>query len=351
MKHITSGILIFLLISLAACLIKPPEPAPIPWTKLSDYSNNTNIRLLHATSTELYILSDDEFARLNLDNELVEKRKLELPFDFQGRSAISDHSFHQLIFNDSLKLEINFHLTKNQDQIYKIKIEDYKESGDAAFLTEGEQRNTTTYNDDGAQFAIPFIQIPNSHYTLFLFDINLNATNTAFESIELAKRINIEDFPAAAGNLNSLKYIDGFYYMTSLHGAIRINSATGDYEKIFTDWILDVFKYEGSIYATGFDNRLYISQNNGLSFESVDLGENPPKMQLIEVINKEITSQQAIGFPFNIIDSEFTASNPLLLNEDFPEDFSAYQDLEYFNGNYYLPVFKELYYGPSLEKE
>ena len=348
MRRISLSILIFSMFSLAACLIKPPDPVPEPWTKLEGYQNNTNIRILHATPTELYILSDDEFARIDLNNELVEKRRFELPFDFPGRSAVSDHSFYQMILNDSLRLEINFHLTKNPDPIYKIKIEDFQEPDDAAFLAEGEQRNTAAFNDDGTKFIIPIIQLPGSYYAFFLFDIKLNASKTEFDIIELAARINIDDFPATSGNLNSVKFIDGFFYATSLHGAIRIDPSTGTYEKIFSGWMLDVFKYDNKIYASGFGNALHVSEDNGQSFEQLDLGETPPQLQIIDVINEEIVSQQAIGFPFSLIDSEFQTSKQILLNEGFSQDFSAYQDIEYFNGKYYLPVFKELYFGSEL---
>lgn len=349
MVRISTRILCLLVLcTLAACLIKPPEEVPEPWTKLEDYQNNTNIRVLRATPTELYILSDDEFARLNMDNELVEKRRFELPFAFSGRSALSDDSFYQLIRNDSLRLEINFHLTKNPDPLYKIKIENFLATGDAGFLEEGEARNTGAYNDSGSQFIIPVIQVPDSYYAFFLFDINLNASRTEFESVDLARRINV-DLPAYSGNLNNVRFIDGFFYATSLDGAVRINPNDGTYEKIFEGWMLDIFKFDNKIYATGFGNMLYVSENNGLSFDLVDLSNNQPfQIEMIEIENDEILSQQAIGFPFSVIESDFSDGKELKLNEDFPLDFSAYQDIEYFNGKYYLPVFKELYYGDEL---
>ncbi len=341
--------LFFMIATLAACLIKPPDPAPEPWTKLEDYQNNTNIRVLYATPNELYILSDDEFARLNLDNELVEKRRFELPFAFSGRSAVSDHTFYQLIRNDSLRLEVNFHLTKNPDPIYRIKIEDFLQAGDAGFLEEREARNTGAYNDSGTQFIIPVIQVPDSYYAFFLFDIKLNLTNTAFESVELATRINV-DLPAFSGNLNNVRYVDGFFYATSLDGAVRINPNTGTYQKIFEGWMLDVFKFDGKIYATGFGNILYVSENNGQSFDLVDLSDVGQAFQLemVEIENEQILSQQAIGFPFSLIESDFSKGSELQLNEDFTSDFSAYQDIEYFNGKYYLTVFKELYHAEAL---
>lgn len=351
MRPILRTFLIIFIFSVTACLIKPPKPLPEPWTKLEGYVNNTNIRVLHATPNELYILSDNEFARLGLNGAFVEKRTFELPVDFTGRPGVSDHSFYQMILNDSLKAEINFRLTKSPDPVYKIKIDDFKQPGDAAFLPEGEQRNTAAYNDAGTQFIVPVIQIPDAYYAFLLFDIDLNLTNTAFEEVALAARINVEDFQANSGNLNSVRYIDGFFYATSLYGAIRINPATGTYEKIFTEWMLDVFKYDNKIYATGYGNILYVSEDNGQNFVQVDLGGSVPQLQITEVINGEIISQQAIGFPYNLINAEFTSSKRVALNEDFTEDFSAYQDMTYFSGNYYLSVFKELYFGPEIITE
>ncbi len=345
-------LLLFTIITSAACLIKPPEPVPEPWNQLEDYLNNTNIRLLHASPTELYILSDDEFARINLDNELVEKRRFELPFAFSGRPALSDDSFYQLIRNDSLKLELNFHLTKNPDALYKIKIEDYMQSGDSGFLEEGLARNTGTYNSTGTQFIIPVIQVPDSYYAFFLFDINLNGAKTEIISIDLAARINV-DLPAYAGNLNNVKFIDGNFYATSLDGAVRINPSTGSYVKIFEEWMLDFFKHEDKIFATGFGNQLFVSSDNGQTFESVDLSDinQPYQLEMIELENELLLSQQAVGFPFSLIEPDFSSGKRILLNSDFTEDFSAYQDIEYFNGRYYLPVFKELYYTSELLTE
>lgn len=342
--------LLLALLSSAACLIKPPAPVPEPWMTLEGYTNNTNIRVLHATPSELYILSDDEFARLDVNNELVEKRRFELPFSFSGRSALSDDSFYQLIRNDSLRLELNFHLTKNPDPIERVKIENFIEPGDSGFLEEDKARNTGTYNADGTQFIIPVIQVPDSYYAFFLFDIRLNATKTAFESIDLAARINV-DLPAYSDNLNNVKFIDGFFYATSLDGAVRIDPSNGSYVKIFDAWMLDVFKFENKIYATGFGNALYVSEDNGLNFESIDLSDvqTPYQLEMIEIVNEQILSQQAIGFPFSLIESDFSSGKAITLNSDFTQDFSAYQDIEYFNGNYYLPVFKELFFGPELQ--
>ncbi len=343
-------LLLLTIVTTAACLIKPPEPIPEPFTKLEDYVNNTNIRVLHATPNELYILSDDEFARLDLNNELVEKRRLEIPFEFSARSAVSDHNFYQLILNDSLDLEINFHLTKNPDEVEKIKLKNLMQAGDSGFIKEGNNRNIGAFNDNGTQFLIPVIRVPGSYYSFFLFDINLNGTNTNFQSVELAHRIDIDGIPASAGNLNSVKYIDGFFYATSLFGAVRINPTNGSYTQIFDDWMLDFFKYDDKLYATGFGNALYVSNDNGLNFTVVDLSnvDTPFPIEMIQIVNDKILSQQAIGFPFSIIDTDFESGKLLLLNSDFTQDFSAYQDIEYFNGKYYLPVFKELYTSPDL---
>jgi hypothetical protein len=351
MKLITYTFCLLVALSFTTCLIKPPEPEPVPWARLEGYNNNTNVRVLHTTANELYILSDDEFTRLNQNNEFVEKRNIGLPFDFTGRPGISDHSFYQITLNDSSKIEINFRLTKNASQLLKIKIDNFKESGDAAFLSEGEGKNTAAYNIDGTQFIIPVIQIPDSYYAFFLFNINLNPSKTEFEEIELVSRINITDFPANTGNLNTVRYIDGFFYATSLHGAIRINPSTGTYQKIFTDWMIDIFKLEDKIYATGFGNTLFVSEDNGQNFVPLDLGEAPPQMHVIDILQNKIFSQQAIGFPFNLVDANFTTSKRITLNEDFPQDFSAYQDIAYFNDNFYLSIFEKLYFGPEIITE
>lgn len=351
MNPVCYGFFILILLSFSACLIKPPEPEPDPWTKLENYISQSNIRVLHATPDELYILSDDEFARLNKNNEFIEKRSFSLPLDFTGRSSISNHTFYQIILSDSSAMEINFQLTKTPGPRYTIKIDDYISSGDAALLPDGKDRNISTYNDDGTQFIIPVIQIPDSYYAFFLFDVKLNLANNNFEEISLAARINVSDFPANSGNLNSVIFIDGYYYATSVHGAIRIDPLNNSYEKVSDQWIIDVFKYGDKIYASGFNNLLLVSADNGLNFTALNVSDNPPKFQLIDVENGHIFSQQAIGFPFNLIESDFSRSRKVALNDDIIQDFSAFQDIEYFNGNYYLSVFRELYFSPEISTE
>lgn len=344
-------ILLLILIS-NACLIKPAPAVPDPWTEVEGYLSNTNIRILHTTPQELYILSDGEFARMDQNNQLVEKRALELPSRFYGRPAVSDDTFYQLIRNDSDSLQVNFYLTKNQDPIYSIQLDDFLQAGDTRFRGEDGAKNTGTYSDDGKYFVMPVIQNPSDFYTFLLFEINLDPTKTQFESVEMKHRIDLVDFPADASNLSNVKFIDGYFYATSLDGMIRINPANGNYTMPTAEWVRDVFKYEDKFYASGgFSNILFQSEDNGQSFQQVEVSDQPPAIEMVEIINNNLLSQSNVGFPFNIVDPQLESSKRLLINSDFTENFSAYQDIEYFNGKYYLPVFKQLFISDELVGE
>lgn len=352
MRSIIRYTLFFSILLTASCLIKPAEPEPEPWNQVEDYFSNTNIRVLHATNDQLYILSDDEFARLDQNQTLIEKRRLELPIRFYGRPAVSDHTFYQLIRNDVDSLQLNFYMTRNPEPVHTIQVDDFLLPGDTRFKGEGDARNTGVYNSLGTQFIIPVIQNPLDYYVFLLFDINLDLQNNTILSIDLAHRIDAVDFPADDNNLNNVKFIDGFYYATSLDGAIRINPVDGSYSTVFEDWILDFFKHEGKIYASKFGNELFVSETNGESFSPLNLsGNNPFSIEMVEIVNQQILSQQNVGFPFSIIQPDFSSGDLLRINSDFTQDFSAYQDIEFFNGQYYLPLFKELYVADELISE
>lgn len=350
MRRITALLTLFSVLVISGCLIKPPEVEPEPWTKVEDFLSNTNIRILHTTPNELYILSDAEFARIDANNDLVEKRALELPIRFYGRPAVSDDTFFQMIRNDSDSLQANFYLVEDQNEIYTIQLNDLANPGEFGFRGENEARNGGTYSDDGKQFIVPVIQIPNEYYTFLLFDINLSADKKDFVSIDLKHRIDLEDFPADQDNLQNVKFIDGFFYATSRDGAVRINPNTGNAVKISEEWVFDVFLYENRIYQTlGSGNELLVSNNNGLNFDPVEVGENLLNLFAIEIINENILTQQTIFSPFRIVDPEFTQTQTLRVNEDFGDQlFGAFQDITFFNGKYYLPVFKELYTADEL---
>lgn len=353
MGRITIFLSFIIIVSTTACLIKPAEVEPEPWTKVEDFLSNTNIRILHTTPEELYILADAEFARINSNNELVEKRALELPIRFYGRPAVSDDTFFQMIRNDSDSLQANFYLVQDQNEIYTIQLNDLANPGEFGFRGEDEARNGGTYSSDGKQFIVPVIQIPNEYYTFLLFDINLSGDKKDFISIDLKHRIDLEDFPADQNNLQNVKYINGYFYATSRDGAVRINPNTGSSIQISEEWVFDVFLYENRIHMTlGTGNELLVSNDNGLTYEPVEVGSELFNLFAIEIINDQILTQQTIFSPFRIVDPEFTQTTAMAVNEDFGDQlFGAFQDIAYFGGKYYLPVFKELYTTEELKTE
>jgi hypothetical protein len=350
MRH-TATILTFIsAILLAGCLIKPPEVEPEPWTKVENFLSNTNIRILHTKGDELYVLADAEFARINKNNDLIEKRPLELPIRFYGRPAVSDDVFFQMIRNDSDSLQANFYLVQDQNEIYTIQLNDLVESGEFGFRGENEARNGGTFSDDGSLFIVPVIQIPNEYYTFLLFDLTLSPDKKDFLSIDLKHRIDLEAFPADQNNLQNVKYIKGFFYATSRDGAVRINPQTGNAIKISEEWVFDVFLYDGKVYMTfGSGDQLAVSEDNGLTFESVEIGNEVINLFAIEVVNDQILTQQTIFSPFRMVDPTFNQTKLLDINEDFGDQlFGAFQDITFFNDKYYLPVFKELYTAQEL---
>ena len=347
MRYILFLSLLLIGLIFESCLRPPPEPEPDPWTKVEGLTTINNIRTLYAAPTELYLISNDEFIRLNVQNEAVEKRRLQLPFRYYGRPGLSEHTFFQMIRNGDGEQELDFYLTKNPDPVYRITINSLIGNEDSGLIAESRSRNTAAYNKTGTQLLLPVIQLPESYFVFFLFDINLNNTKTEFESIEVRHRIDVPDLPADTDNLLNVQYINGFYYANTLDGAVRIDPVNGEADKIFDDWLLDFFEYDGKVYGTGFGNVLYESSDNGLNWSLVQQAQ-PVNLEAVDVVNNRVFNQRGTGFPYSLAAADLSKVTPLKQNADFPEDLSAFQDVAHFYGRYYITVFKELYFSCNL---
>lgn len=333
-----------------SCYKIPEEVDKNPWETI-DLTTTTPIRSMFAGSLELMLATDDEFYRINSNNEIVEKRNIGLPFSHFGRPAISEFTTVRLIRSATESQLAEMHLTRNADEVYGFSIGDIPTNGDENFEVEGASRNPGAFNFDGSQFLLPVrvISPDERYYAFFLLDINLNSTKTAFESVEIARRIDVKALPGDPGNLVNIKFVNGNYYATSKSGAFRI-SPSGDGITLFTGWMQDVFEKNGTLYMTGFnDFEFYSSSDNGDTWDRV---LDPTTIKMVETANNEIFYHQAIGFRFKLAAEDLKTGQNVALNEDFPtNDFAAYSNIVHFFGNYYLSVQKEVAFSSVIETE
>ncbi|MEM8909731.1 MAG: hypothetical protein AAGD05_17920, partial [Bacteroidota bacterium] len=79
-----------------SCYQLPENEEDNPWEKL-DLTTLTPIRSMYAGPLELFVATDDEFYRINTNNEVIEKRNITLPFRHFGRPALSEFSLVRLV--------------------------------------------------------------------------------------------------------------------------------------------------------------------------------------------------------------------------------------------------------------
>jgi len=319
----------FILLAFALLIISSCKPDPVvidknPWEEAPNLSLNSTINKLHATNTELLIGTIDNFARMNANNTVTERRELETARNVYGRPVLSDFVFSRVVKNLDYQQELQFHLVKSANQIHRITAEEIGDSSEIILLEEMPNAfNTGAFNKDGSKFlyATRNYNTTSSHYTFFIFDIRIT-------------------------NVRSLK--DNFY-VTTLGGAFRITEE-GEWRQIFSHWIWDVFYYDTDLYTTGFfDNEFFKSSDNGENWIYANTNTNLKK---VEVRGGLVFSQDQLGLPYKLANDDLSDALLIDYNENFFDDEpTAYQAIEFFNGNYYVSVHKRLYFMDEIKLE
>ena len=150
-KHFT--LVFFLIISLASCKKKTVVVTSNPWEEIPNLSLNSTINRLHATTNEMLIGTVDNFARVNLNETVVERRELEVAKGVFGRPILSDNIFARVIKNIDNDRELQFHLVKSINQIHRITDREIADSAEFVIFEELPNAfSTGAFNDDGSQF-------------------------------------------------------------------------------------------------------------------------------------------------------------------------------------------------------
>ena len=155
MRHIATLLGILCVFFFQSCLIKPPAKIPDPWEEVFSDELITPIRNMYNGIAQFYIISDDEFVRIDNNNEVTERRQIQLPSRFFGRPSLSENIFVRTTRLDTAQV-IEFHLTKVADEVEYIRVDDLEQQiGDLlSHLSKG--RYTSAFNNDGTQILIPF---------------------------------------------------------------------------------------------------------------------------------------------------------------------------------------------------
>lgn len=352
-RYLQFLLLLVFFIQSPSCLITPPDPAPVLWMKAFEFETNTPIRNMHATATELLVISDDELIRLGPDNELKERRILPVPFEFYSWPVLSDNTFARVIRTEAQGgpvLELNINAVPGE--VLSIPFEILKDNNDEVFApaSKNSAQYTLAYNDEGTQLLLPVVNFEGNAYVFFLIDIELDFSKTKFINVQKTRRIDIPEIPGSVTDrVNNIVYENGNYYVVSLDGTFRI-SPDGTYQKVIPTWLYDVFEKNDTLYATGRGLDFYTSTSNGVSWVERD---STSDLKFVDVIGDKILSQNFPWALYTMADEDLEEVRPLVLNESFPDEVTsnAYAKLLYFYNSHYLIVQKELYFSCGLRTE
>ncbi|MEK7254771.1 MAG: hypothetical protein AAB316_08505, partial [Bacteroidota bacterium] len=294
------------------------------------------------TPYELYAISENQFHRFNGDNELLEKRVLDLSHGPKGIPAMSDNAFARMTTNQDDNYVLEFHLARNPAQIVKFVIDTLDlASGDVLEATFVSVRNVGAFSSDGTLFLLP-VKVPNQYHTFFLFQLQFDVPHTEFVSIEKIKRIDVPDLPADVDNLNTIRFLDGNFYVTAQEGAWRI-SPSGSVKRLFQDWRRDFFSWEGKLYSTGLnDYDLYQSEDNGLTWTPFN---EPSELQVVEPAGAYVFTYDIHGDRASILPDDLLNARSIVWPANAPPAQSyLYKGLAFYAGRYNFSIDREVYW-------
>ncbi len=338
-------LLMLALLFISACqrpFLADDEVATVASWDLVDQEFERPILATHATPFEWYIISENQFARFDTDDKLLELRTLSKNAGVLGIPALTDNTFVRLTTNDDAKQVVEFHLTRNPAEIHNILADDLAGPSDSFVEVTTRSHRLGAFSSDGTIFMLPIEVLPDRHFALLLFEVLHNPAHTSFTSVKVVKRINLPDLSTDLTKLNSVRFLNGNFYVTSQEGAWRI-TPSGNIERIFpqAQWMLDVFTWQGDLYITGINSfDLHKSTDNGLTWER--LNQNSA-LKLVVNVNELLFTQEAPGLIYRMVGGDLLRAKNLILPEGFSPQQAIYYGAFFFEGKYYFSIDREVY--------
>ncbi|RMF30626.1 MAG: hypothetical protein D6765_02955 [Bacteroidetes bacterium] len=312
------------------------------------------LKNIHATPFQLYAITDNQFLRLGPDGRVVELRTLNpngLPL---SRPALSDNLFARLVADGQGRQLLELQLARNPSAVRRIAPDTLRLPGDDLLEFDGLARSAGVFSADGVFYLQPAKVFRNNrgHYLLLLFEIRLNPLHDAFQSLILKGRVELPELEAPATNLSnlvSLRFLEGAFFLTSKAGAWRIDTEPAA-QRIFQQWMLDVFPWNGKLYITGFNSfDLHESTDGGLTWKRLN---QPSELKLVEARGERLFTQEVLGKPFFLGDENLRDALPLQYPPEVdPGNFSAFVGVEFFADAFWFAIERSLFYTDTLLTE
>jgi hypothetical protein len=327
-------------------VVDTPDVTTGGWTKYPGVVGKYRLSNIHATPNELLVASENELIRLDANHNLVEKRTLAEGLVVYGRPLLSDNLMVRMVKNDSTNAkELELHAIKSSGSIVRIKLKDFlaeNESYDFDF----QAWTPGCFNADGSQLMIPAIVYPQYHYAVFIFSVSMNASTTAITNVELLSRVDLPELPADFGNISANRFVNGSYYLMSKNGTWRVQT-NGSAARLNTNWTIDCFRYQDSLYITRFEDYIFFkSGNNGESWQPAN---RPSKMRYITTVDTSFISQELLGKPYYFSDVRKGTIEAVTMAPTFKDTPDAFYGIQQFKNRTYSLFQKELLFTERFE--
>ena len=354
MKNIFFALLTAILLS--ACFrAEPVQPDLIgpQWQRIEQLRTVQPIINLLGTPFEVYVITDSEFARITRTDTLFEKRNLQVGDGAIGRPVLGENFFARYTLDEG-KDVLEFHLTRNPGQIIKFVADDLKMPSDNSVQIDREARLNGAFNDTETQFVL--LTVVNFHYTAFWFDIEPDTDYNEILSITPTHRFDMTDIAAGEDELQSVRFIDGNYYVGTKSGAYRLTPdgqgvrppGIGDLGR----WIVDFFKKDNRIFATGFNAfDQHVSLDGGMSW--VRPGTES-KLQEVEIVGDSVFTQPGLGFPWQLAREDLLKVDDIFYGEEIETDAgsnNSFYGIGYTDGKFYISYDKDIYFIEEVVTE
>jgi len=317
------------------------------WKPL-EFETERLIKNLYATPFQLFLITDNEFARLNEDLELVEKRTFVKQGIGLSRPVLSDNVFTRITANTAGKQVLEFHLARNAADVVKFTVDDLKLPEDDFFEIEIIQRSLGAFNASETQFLVP-ARVENNgeaYSVLYVFELTYNSSFDEFTDITF-NRIDLPDLTTDAANITNIvnvRYLKEHFLVSTKKGGYRISEEL-EVDKIFpsSQWVRDFFVHQDTLYMTGL-NSFDIHQSPDGGFVWTRLNKNS-KLKVIENVNDILFNQEVAGTVFLRADDDLCEEKEIVYAADIPVgNPAAFYGLDYFQEQYYLSAGTQVFY-------
>ena len=358
MRILKITFLSIIILSLFQCVRVPGEgggdgvdPNISPWTKVDELVSDHELLNSISDADVMRIVSNSEFLVLDKDRKILEKVPFTRNAKNFGTPAMSKNVFARIGGSGTGDQVLEFRLVKNPLETWPFTTEELAGQNEVIIFDEESIAEIGAFNPDGNDFLLPVIRVNSlsgrKDRVFIRFNIELEGSTFRFLNITTDQFIEIDDISSDEGAVSSIFQVGTSFLIASQNGAYRIDR-NGRVSRFSFDWTRDFFRSGGDLYATVEGGQMHVSEDNGLNWDRSNI---PSDLQLVRVSGAELISQKNRGGLFDTpIDDENPFETSLMkVNPELEGTVGNNHVFEFFNGDYYFSVGKELYFAPEIK--